>query len=533
MLDQRPPATIGAGRPDWSPTPRPDPEAALCRHLDSLDGVLGVSRLVELGRILGQLLPPPRCQSEGGGAVRGAASAPASPQASAVPRAGEAAGRAPPTGGDAEHGRASPDGGEAARGANAIARCDGPDGPVTRPAISADADGQIPAVARATTLTYLDLHANDQVNGATSWEEGEQSFTHENVGENCMSPRRLRWWLSDELRPHQEPRVGKCHRVPTGSEVAVRVRQGVSDADTHAAYAGLQTCGSVWACPHCAWRVGASRAEEVKAAVQAHGQDRVLMLTLTVRHGMGDDLRELRQGVADAWRLMRAGKARKTWDALVGLVGMVRALEVTHGEEHGWHPHLHVLVFVSDVQAALDSVPSLRVQWQSAVRRALGEAQVPDDEHGLTLVPCHRADYVSKLGLEVAFAASKSGRGGNRGPWQIARDLAEHRKVRDVELWRDYTRGMKGARQLTWTRGLRERLGLGEERTDEELAEEELPAVPVALLDGGTWAALGRVPLARVELLELVEGAPKHATVVGYVVSRLGAGAARGVRAPP
>lgn len=514
MSIQRPPAaTIGAGRPIWSPTPRHDPEAALCRHLDSLDDVVGASRLHELGRILGQILAP---QSEGSGAVRGAALPPDSPQASAEPRGPEAR-RAVPPQGDGEHGRASPSGGGSERGA----RC-GDD--------RHSSGGQVSAVARATTLTHLDVHDGDQGDGALPREEGEQSFTPEFIGEKGISPRRVRWLMADALRAHQDPRVAKCHRVPTGSDVAVRVRQGEDGAGVHAAYAGLQTCGSVWACPFCSARIAASRAEEIKAAVQAHGQERVLMLTLTIRHGMGDDLRELRSGVADAWRLMRQGKAATSWTADVGLVGMVRAMEVTHGEEHGWHPHLHVLVFVSDVDAALASVPSLVTRWQSAVRRALGDDQVPDDEHGLTLVRCHDARYVAKLGLEISFTETKSARHGNRSPWEIARDLAEHRQARDVELWRTYVSGMKGARQLTWTRGLRDRLGLGEERTDEEIAEEELPAVPVAILDKQTWYALGRLPMARVELLESIEREPTFDSVMQYVYRVLGD--SRGVRPP-
>lgn len=577
MLDQRRSAVAGAS-PSWRRAPSPpSPEARLVKYLDSL--TWGQSRLVELGRILGSYLAP--CQSCESDAGRGAALPPGCPQASAAPRTGEAVGRAPT--GDAEHGRASPAGGEPERGAAGqghggtrwspdgpavVLECP-PDGPRSADRSGPDSDdGQIPGVSCATTNTYIDVRW--PIRGrrpGSPRAEYASGFTEENSEENDMSPRRRRFWVWDELQPYQEKRVAQCSRISAGSAVAVRIRQG-GCGETHASYAGLWRCGSGWVCPRCAGRIAASRAEDVKAAVEAwHAQGgEVMMLTLTMPHALSDDPKLMRQVVAYAHKLFRAGKATREWDKLVGFAGMIRALEVTHGL-HGFHGHLHALEFLRDVEAALASVPDMQRRWKSAVRRAVEklmpgvdpELYVPDDEHGLTLVLCHDAKYISKLGLEISFGVGKQAKHGNRAMWEIAADIAKHHDPRDIAIWRAYAAAFKGAKQLTWSRGLRQKLRLKEERTDQDIVDEELPAVPVAIIQKSTWRALGypepeaverarvellghrpaktvrekirNARLARFDLLEYVEREPTFNAVMTYVCRVLGDG--RGVRAPP
>lgn len=80
-------------------------------------------------------------------------------------------------------------------------------------------------------------------------------------------------------------------------------------------------------------------------------------------------------------------------------------------------------------------------------------------------------------------------------------------------LWLQYAVVLKGQRQLVWTPGLRERLKLGQEKTDEELAvEQEEIAVVLSSLSVGAW----RVVIAndaRGELLEIAHsGDPAKVT---------------------
>ncbi|PRW75701.1 protein rep, partial [Pseudomonas fluorescens] len=69
------------------------------------------------------------------------------------------------------------------------------------------------------------------------------------------------------------------------------------------------------------------------------------MLTLTVPHGLGDDLSGLLEQIHKAWRSTSTSRAGKKLRKLLGVRGTIRALEVTPGS-NGFHPHLHVLLFL-------------------------------------------------------------------------------------------------------------------------------------------------------------------------------------------
>ena len=95
----------------------------------------------------------------------------------------------------------------------------------------------------------------------------------------------------------------------------------------------------------------------------------------------------------------------------MGVIGQIRALEVTHGRKsgsnNGWHPHYHVLQFGGvGVDLALfepaqmtDWQVRLYLRWANACKLAgLGE---PSYLHGLKLDNGEKAgEYVSKWGLE-------------------------------------------------------------------------------------------------------------------------------------
>jgi len=93
------------------------------------------------------------------------------------------------------------------------------------------------------------------------------------------------------------------------------------------------------------FQIRTERASELSLAVLAWGFQNVLMLSLTVRHGLGDDLRMVRAGISKAFRGVINGTPWKRFKAKFGFQHQVRALEITHGR-HGWHPHIHALVFL-------------------------------------------------------------------------------------------------------------------------------------------------------------------------------------------
>jgi hypothetical protein len=282
----------------------------------------------------------------------------------------------------------------------------------------------------------------------------------------------------------------------------VRSRRARTDGSTyeHAYFRGLARCGSVWECPACALQIRTERAAELKRAADEWGPDSIAMLSLTVRHGLGDDLRAVRRGLAGSFQRLINGNPWKRFCEQYGVQHHVRSMEVTHGQ-HGWHPHLHVLFFLHR-KLAPDALSKatlwLHLRWAQCVRRALGSDFVPN-EHGVDLRESKRADYLAKFSFELTDPGTKRGRGKNRTPLQIAESAATGKHEADGLLWRAYCEGMRGAKMLTWSRGLREEVGLDEELPDSELAEteEEQPAEPIATITSGAWLSVrGRRGLA-------------------------------------
>jgi hypothetical protein len=173
-------------------------------------------------------------------------------------------------------------------------------------------------------------------------------------------------------------------------------------------------------------------------------------------------------------------------------------VESTHGDEHGWHPHRHVLVLL-DGPVSQDMLDELAGRWFARWERALArkgfsaversgglDARVvaADGSGGLGL-------YLSKVALEVTGSAHKRGRGGNRAPFEILRDFLAWGNADDYDLWAEFEQTAQRRRTVTWAGGTRERFGV-EVVSDEEIAEEELTGAEddVLALPSETWRAV-------------------------------------------
>ncbi len=346
-----------------------------------------------------------------------------------------------------------------------------------------------------------------------SWEDHEFSNPPRPMSSERRKRRRFAYELRDGLRPFGTPRVAGCGRKRIAFEVEVvrtKVKRQAGGTYQHAYFVGISRCGSVWECPVCALQIRAERAEELKYAVEQWGADAVAMLSLTVRHGLGDDLRAVRQGISHSFGRLINGAPWKRFCRKLGIQHHVRAIEVTHGA-NGWHPHLHILFFLetklTDEEQA-EASAWLQKRWAACVQRALGGAFVPN-EHGVDIRSAKRADYLAKFSFELTDPGTKKARGKNRTPLQIAASAASGN---DEALWRSYCEGMRGAKMLTWSRGLREFVGLGAERENEELviAEEAEPAEPVAIITSAAWDAIRHRRGVACTLLEVAELTPKQ-----------------------
>jgi len=311
----------------------------------------------------------------------------------------------------------------------------------------------------------------------------------------------LKYWLQScarELLPDE--RVSHCLRYHAPNKTTVEVHKA-RESKT-AFYKGLQVCGSVWQCPVCASRISEERKRELLAGIQAwHGS--MVMVTYTLSHHKGMKLFDIVNAELEAYRALKSGGAFQSLQKEYYWDGSVRTIEITHGE-NGWHPHIHELVFVSNGKTKiLDSVftgglkSSIFRLWKKALNHRNYGA---DYTHGLDVTTAKDtvADYIAKWGKEpinpewsvsseITKQPVKQARKGGKTPTAILFDYGEG--VQGMgKLWREYAYAMKGRNQLVWSRGMRDKLGIGKEKTDGEIAA-DVPAdsILLASLNRDQW----------------------------------------------
>ena len=277
-----------------------------------------------------------------------------------------------------------------------------------------------------------------------------------------------------------ESRTAKCLRIRAfDSDVQV----WKSREHGTASYGGLQTCGSVWACPVCSAKIAERRRVELLDAMEMHKAQggTVSLLTLTTPHQRGDNLVELLAQQGKALQSFLRDFTVKAVFAEMGHLGQVRALEVTHGRKsvknNGWHPHFHILQFhqVKGSEAdRKDWTARLYLRWVAYCEKAgLG---IPSYAHGIKLDDGMKAaQYVTKWGLEdeMTKGHTKKGKAGGESPFDLLRAVLADRTDRQAAaLFKEFAQGFKGKQQLSWSRGLKARF-MVDEKTDEELSQEK------------------------------------------------------------
>lgn len=309
--------------------------------------------------------------------------------------------------------------------------------------------------------------------------------------------RRTLWRLS-RLR-----RLRSCGRGTRGDHVGVHVVG--QDDDARGSATGLVSCGSIWSCPVCSAHIRHVRALDVIEAARVHQEagGGLLFLTLTLRHHRGQALEDLLGGLLDSCRAMTNGAPWVRKRDRYGIRGRIRATEVTWGEANGWHPHLHLLLFL-DAPLALGDLDQLQAwlyeRWSSMVaRRGLGSVT---REHGVRLEEVRSGEdvgqYVAKVqersvGLEMARGDLKRGRLDRLTPFDLL-EAAGDGEAWAVKAWQEYERATKGRRCIEWSRGLREHLGLDQEKSDEDIAAEDTTSEEtlVATVSAEDWALICR-----------------------------------------
>ena len=307
---------------------------------------------------------------------------------------------------------------------------------------------------------------------------------------------------------------------------------------------GLNRCASVWACPVCEGVIRGQRATDADTAITEHVRrgGMVLFVTFTVRHWSNHDLEDLiRVQVREVWKGLLQGRkwARSEAGNLrnrLGVVGTIRVIEVTVGQINGWHPHLHVAVFLGGRQdpkpkrgsgekwdptvreyfrPADADLDAFEAEWKAAWINGVTAANPdfrPSARDGVDFKRVYTVKdaaaigkYISKVqgtdvnsdwsvGAELARGDVKQARGGNmkamdilfrlaalRGG-QVADDLPGWGSIEQLAvLWSEYELTTKGGQNMAWSEGLKRAYGIG---TDENQDAADRQAVDAE--DAGT-----------------------------------------------
>lgn len=278
--------------------------------------------------------------------------------------------------------------------------------------------------------------------------------------------------------------------------------------DGLASYDGLQTCGSVWACPIDSAKVRQARTLALADVVLDWlGQGGGLIFpTLTLAHVKGDSLEATLGHLYDGWRYVTGHREYRTLRSDLGIDHVCKAVEITYGY-NGWHPHLHGLFFTRQELSAQDHERVRGTLWtlwnryaESKGLRVLSESravvakrvEVTSDKGVAAL-----AEYLFKvqdgygIAAELVRADLKRGRSKrSRVPFQIA-EAAVTKGGADLALWLEYEAATKGRRVLDWTKGSARALGF--DASDEAIAQASIDGAElIADLTPAEWALVVR-----------------------------------------
>jgi len=341
---------------------------------------------------------------------------------------------------------------------------------------------------------------------------------------------------------HPLDRLQGCLRWPTGGgngRVAIKYRRAVG----YAYYGGLQTCGQIWKCPVCAARITERRralwvqALSGKEIATTEIEDSIIvkhishgfqlaMATFTIQHEKSDRLIDTLQRLERAYQLLWSGRWAVEFKTEYQVIGTVRAMELTYGE-NGWHPHIHCMfVTVGDGMrySVLELRGKLSKRWATNANKAGGFASV---ENGVdfTVADVRTIEYINKLGIQTVYEKRDSGtvsevtkyptKTGRRASVGLFGLLALAASDNDISgsHWQLAQAIMKGRRHIATSRGLLRRLGASQELSDDLLAATDIYETGdemLALLERPQWDIIDRKEL-RGDLLNVAQTGSREA----------------------
>nr|WP_298059596.1 protein rep [uncultured Halomonas sp.] len=308
---------------------------------------------------------------------------------------------------------------------------------------------------------------------------------------------------------HKVHRTAGCMYVPVGD-----VHLHHDHQHGRSFFSGVQVCGSPWSCPVCAAKIAERRRQEIQTTIDwAYAQKlQPVMVTLTFPHQRTDNLGDLLDKQRQALAKLRKGRswdlAKQRW----GFQGLIRALEVTHSERNGWHPHTHEIWLVRPDATAGDIKTTVLQRWKriceevGLLDRENEQSWRAFDVRSVDVKPWVSAgEYLAKMDdrshwgadREMSGAASKGTKGGKRAGRHPFKLLAESLdgNQRAGRLFLDFVRTVteKRARALFFSPGLKKRVGI-EDLSDEDLAvEQREEAEALGALTRDDWRLIRRL----------------------------------------
>ncbi|MGP9489520.1 hypothetical protein ACT3R5_13220 [Glutamicibacter sp. AOP5-A2-7] len=232
------------------------------------------------------------------------------------------------------------------------------------------------------------------------------------------------------------------------------------------------------------------------------------------------------------WHRRQHPEIKRGDKAKYGVLGWARAVEVTRGV-NGWHVHIHAVIVLAGRQQAHERAyalgRSMHVRWNKGIAK---KGFTSSKEHGLRVdvsegAERQLAEYLAKAGepekavrnsvekvgkalaREATLGQHKIAKHGGRTPFQVLADL-HHGDAEDWAVWTEWLRDSKGRRQLTWSAELRELAGLLDEKSDEEIAAEEIGSEDdtILVLPIESWRELRKDTGVVANILNFAEQSP-------------------------
>lgn len=288
--------------------------------------------------------------------------------------------------------------------------------------------------------------------------------------------------VARDLLP-EETRLSQCHNRPLRGD---KVQVFYNPQTGKAFYKNILVCGCVWTCPVCAAKVTERKKQEILWAVK-NWKGSIIPSSFTFSHNKHQKLETLIKVFSKIWRSLKSGRWWKEFLERYQIEGDIFSVEETVSILFGWHPHKHGLFFSRLPAGSIDTNKMQEDLYQQFSRLMAKEGIYVSKIYGVRvekaldaqIEAAKAASYIAKWGLadELAKGPTKTGKTEDGvihySPFDLL-DLADQGDEQAKAWFIEYAKAMKGKRQISWSRGLRTLLKLAEEKTDLELAEEEV-----------------------------------------------------------